>query len=236
MAALPLVNKQAVGALSAPLKAVHKFRSSEVRKLETFTVRSPRAKLQPIAQVPHIPNPFLPWKNLKTGCWIPPVYSLRQQADLVKKARAANALHLLPPGPKLLNPLRAAASQLAQLQGINVLRFSRRKRMKLQDQILRDGLPASVLNDPVMRPVVWSGHFSKNPKPGADLGVRLYAAKKKMFKGHRHERVAVRKAVYRKTLLRDMNRRMHVFKEYRRRRRPDPLEEPHTTGRAKMPF
>jgi large subunit ribosomal protein L25 len=41
-------------------------------------------------------NPFLPWKNPRTGAWHGPVYSLRRQADLFKLAREHHVLSLMP--------------------------------------------------------------------------------------------------------------------------------------------
>lgn len=41
-------------------------------------------------------NPFLPHKNPTTGRWHPPLYSLRQQAELVKLAKAHQVEELLP--------------------------------------------------------------------------------------------------------------------------------------------
>ncbi|QKX53635.1 uncharacterized protein TRUGW13939_00714 [Talaromyces rugulosus] len=46
------------------------------------------------------PNPFLPVKNLKTGKWWSPKYSLRRQADLVKMAKKHGVEELLPIGRK----------------------------------------------------------------------------------------------------------------------------------------
>lgn len=42
-------------------------------------------------------NPFEPHKNTKTGCWNPPIYSLRRQAELVKLAKQHGVEELLPP-------------------------------------------------------------------------------------------------------------------------------------------
>lgn len=43
---------------------------------------------------------FEPTKYAKTGCWIPPKYSLRRQAKLVKEAVLTGQLSSLPDGPK----------------------------------------------------------------------------------------------------------------------------------------
>jgi len=54
----------------------------------------------PSASWPNHKNPFLPFKNPKTGHWHPPHYSLRRQADLFKLASAYNVLPLMPASNK----------------------------------------------------------------------------------------------------------------------------------------
>jgi hypothetical protein len=55
---------------------------------------------------PLVWNPFVPHK--RHGVWIPPKYSLRRQKELVKAAKATGLVELLPPGPKLRDPLAVA--------------------------------------------------------------------------------------------------------------------------------
>jgi large subunit ribosomal protein L25 len=45
-------------------------------------------------------NPFLPFKNPRTGNWHPPHYSLRRQAELFKLAVQHHVLPLMPTSPK----------------------------------------------------------------------------------------------------------------------------------------
>lgn len=45
-------------------------------------------------------NPFLAWKNPRTGNWHGAHYSLRRQADLFKLAKQFNVLPLMPKSPK----------------------------------------------------------------------------------------------------------------------------------------
>lgn len=199
------------------LRAIQQFRQKEFRQLKLgLPPRRPLTEF-PASRpgIPRIPNPFLAWKNPKTECWIPPRYSLRQQADLVKQARISGVLHMLPPGPKLLNPEHAAVVQMGKTRSEDLTIVTRRKWVRLKKLINQHVVASGVTQDPAMRPVDWDGKFDGTPKPGADLGTRLYAAKKKMFKGHRHERLAVRKVVYRKILLRDMNRRIEQFRQVR---------------------
>ncbi|USW57591.1 Putative 54S ribosomal protein L25 [Septoria linicola] len=45
-------------------------------------------------------NPFLPFKNPRTGAYHGPAYSLRRQADLYKLAKSCGVLALMPIAPK----------------------------------------------------------------------------------------------------------------------------------------
>ena len=45
-------------------------------------------------------NPFLPFKNPRTGNWHGPHYSLRRQSELYRLAQTHNVLSLMPPSPK----------------------------------------------------------------------------------------------------------------------------------------
>src|ERR1700761_6660360 len=100
-------------ASTAALNAVKRFR---LRELSAFDHACPVPSKPPPGSTPAfapkatpstvlptvqkiLKNPFVPHKNSETGRWIPPKYSLRQQAKLVKHAKASKALHLLPPGP-----------------------------------------------------------------------------------------------------------------------------------------
>src|SRR5262245_517978 len=74
------------------LQAVKKFRVHQLSPSNRGLTRT-QDSIQ-------IANPFLPHKNPETGRWAPPKFSLRRQAELVKKAKVAGALSLLPPGPK----------------------------------------------------------------------------------------------------------------------------------------
>lgn len=73
-------------------------------------------------------------------------------------------------------------------------------------------------------------------KPGAALGTRLYAGKKRMFKGHKWERVKAHRERRQNILMRDMAKRVYNYKNYYKRRRPNPLKPPRTTKAPKLPF
>jgi len=73
------------------------------------------------------------------------------------------------------------------------------------------------------RPVEWVGTVRERNIAGADVGNRLYAGKKRMFKGHKWERTRERRVARTKMLLRDMDKRVERFKEYRAKSKPLPL-------------
>lgn len=63
----------------------------------TTQIATPTAELQ--TQQPSR-NPFLPFRNPRTGNWQSPQISLRRQAELFKLARAYDVLPLMPISPK----------------------------------------------------------------------------------------------------------------------------------------
>ncbi len=64
-------------------------------------------------------------------------------------------------------------------------------------------------------PVEWVGTVRERNVAGADVGNRLYAGKKRMFKGHKWERVRERRVARTNMLLRDMDKRIQRFKGVR---------------------
>ena len=152
---------------------------------------------------PNVRNPFLPHKNAETGHWHPAKYSLRRQADLVKSARASGTLHLLPPGPKLslskvATASQAAAASVSTSDGINAA-------------MERPGMEAEGKTWWGM-PVEWKGEYKEKEVKGADVGNRLYAGKKRMFKGHKWERTQQERQREQKMLMKDMKARIERFK------------------------
>ncbi|KAH9048401.1 hypothetical protein EDB84DRAFT_1586022 [Lactarius hengduanensis] len=71
--------------------------------------------------------------------------------------------------------------------------------------------------------VEWVGSLRERSVAGADVGNRLYAGKKRMFKGHKWERTRERRITRTKILLRDMDKRVERFKQYRAKGKPLPL-------------
>lgn len=171
-------------------QVVQRFRQRELKLVLEASGR------KPLRSTPKLPNPFLPRKNPDTGRWAPAKYSLRQQADLVKKARQSNLVHLLPPGPKL---------SLAELQ-------------KAQEQAATTPSSHKTGEDSeaFLRKIEWIGEVKEKVVPGADIGNRLYAAKKRMFKGHKWERTMEKRENKRKILMKSMPARIQRFKSVRR--------------------
>ncbi|KAG8974800.1 54S ribosomal protein L25, mitochondrial [Tulasnella sp. 427] len=122
-------------------------------------------------------NPFLPRKNPSTKNWIPPSYSLRRQADLVKEAKRNGLVHLLPHGPKNQSPGHAKpvvtkheASPV--LQALLNARGNPSTAVKELEQVDPAGIK-------------WVGkvpYAAQKPSHG------LYGKRRKMFKGRKWER------------------------------------------------
>ncbi|KIJ61842.1 hypothetical protein HYDPIDRAFT_115316 [Hydnomerulius pinastri MD-312] len=172
------------------------------------------------SELPKRANPFIATRNSETGRWAPAKYSLRQQAELIKKARATGTLSLLPPSPK------TSAAHLLSLARAKAAPISKRPKA-LQE--------SKSSEEPWAKPVEWVGEVKEKKVPGADIGNRLYAGKKRMFKGHKWERVAEKKAIRRGMLMRDMAKRVERFKQHHKRRRPNPLKPAKKAG-GKLPF
>lgn len=156
--------------------------------------------------LPKRANPFIPTKNPQTGRWAPPKYSLRQQADLIKKARASGTLALLPPAPK------TSAAHVAAISFAKAQPASKKPQVQAgpETQIETD---ANGSEGRWSRPIEWVGEVKERKVPGVEIGNRLYAGKKRMFKGHKWERVAEKRALKRKMLMRDMSKRIQRYKQ-----------------------
>ncbi|KIK68687.1 hypothetical protein GYMLUDRAFT_237700 [Collybiopsis luxurians FD-317 M1] len=197
---------------TAAVQALKKFRLHELKGLQGHIARhGPLPQSENPTSSVQLPNPFLPHRNPKTGRWEPPKYSLRRQAELIKKAKATNNLNLLPPGPKLTAPAAAALTE------------------KL-DASVGSSQKMNVVDEVLAFPVDWVGKFEPKPKAPS-----LYAGKKRMFKGHKWERVKDRRASHRFMLLRDMDKRVARYKRMHSKRRPDPLK-PTKKWSTKLPF
>ncbi|KAI9065261.1 hypothetical protein FKP32DRAFT_1624420 [Trametes sanguinea] len=195
--------------MSAALQAVKQFRVRELLPIKKADLKA--------ANVPKIRNPFLPYKNPESGRWAPPKYSLRRQADLVKSARAAGLLHLLPPGPKLSPKEIESAS--ASVPAVAEVTETSEKEAKWWTA-----------------PVQWDGEYKEKEVKGADVGNRLYAGRKRMFKGHKWERTLEKRTWKRKMLMKDMEERIERFKSSYRRKTPSPVSPARAVSYSKLPF
>jgi len=190
------------------LQAIRKFRLHELQYLPRHIARfGPLQQVGPehpdTEATVTLPNPFLPRRHPKTGKWSAPKYSLRRQSELVKKAKESNTLHLLPPGPKLCRPgVFADALKLKPAFKGDVGANEQREG--------REDLVGAWMN-----PVAWEGKFEEKVVAGADIGTRLYASKKRMFKGHKWERMKEAREKKKKILMRDMLRRVNNYKTVR---------------------
>ena len=185
------------------LKAIKKFRTREllglVNHLKIFgpLPESPISATTSKTTV-QLPNPFLPKLNPKSGKWHKPNYSLRRQAELVKKAHASGSMHLLPPG------LKKAAFE-TRLQRVAVAATATAKTTP-------PPRPPTSQDENWDAPVEWVGKVPEKVAVGAELGIRLYAGKKRMFKGHLWERLKAKRIRRRSILMRDMATRVKNYK------------------------
>ncbi|KAJ7632145.1 hypothetical protein FB45DRAFT_989751 [Roridomyces roridus] len=209
-----------------------KFLHGELKALPRFVRRfgplpAPKA---PDAVV--LPNPFLPMRNPKTGRWAPPKYSLRRQAELIKTAKAAGTLHLLPPSLKLPKPELFAPS----------LSTTTRDKGKVVAEKQPSSPAGSSRSAPKIKlsahrrlrvTVEWDRRPAEKTVP--DTGTNLYAARKKMFKGSRLERNKKQREWRTWVLLHDMRKRIRRYRNTYVHRKPNPLKP--SRGQAKkLPF
>ena len=162
-----------------------------------------------------LPNPFLPHKNPLTGRWAPPKYSLRQQADLVKSAKASNLTHLLPFGPKsAIIPLSADAPPAIPPKPVSTEWWQ-------TDVIWKDSKPPTEKKEKE-GPCLDEDELPKKVTPRIEVkqmeglaALKMYAGRKRMFKGHKWERVQAQRKKRTEILMRDMTKRVTRYKEVR---------------------
>ena len=215
---------------AAAWEAVKRFRLREFMPKSTFShIRRfghPPDPTNPISAI-RLPNPFIPWRNPKNGKWSEPKYSLRRQAELVKKAKLSGTLHLLPPGPKtpkynpqpvkVLNETPEPTPNDAKTSGSaseeRVFRTRKQHDDAADDKLSR--APFHWLVGPGREGCEAIREKKMLEKPGAELGTRLYAGKKRMFKGHKWERVKAHRERRQNILMRDMAKRVYNYKNVR---------------------
>ncbi|KAI0296429.1 hypothetical protein BC826DRAFT_1005060 [Russula brevipes] len=182
-------------------------------------------------------NPFLPHKNPTSGRWAPPKYSLRRQAQLVKHARrraAAGSSSSPTPTSTSTTPAPTSTSSAdvgdrVELEegkeverGLVSVRL-RQRHEETKAEAEDTNTTAAAAADAWRRQVEWVGTVRERNVAGSDVGNRLYAGKKRMFKGHKWERVRERRVARTRMLLRDMDKRVQRFKQYRAKGKPMPL-------------
>ncbi|KAI9441284.1 hypothetical protein H4582DRAFT_1366135 [Lactarius indigo] len=218
--------------MSQSLRAVKRFRLRELVPPPTIfsptaSKLSERSTPEQLSKFGVIPNPFVPHKNPQSGRWAPPKYSLRRQAELIKHARASGTLHLLPPGPKMSSGQLAAATTAASATPAATHHPAADPAAEVKVSGLTNRRPTQQEardDDAAWKgSVEWVGSLRERSVVGADVGNRLYAGKKRMFKGHKWERTRERRITRTKILLRDMDKRVERFKQYRAKGKPLPL-------------
>ncbi|EIN08282.1 hypothetical protein PUNSTDRAFT_143919 [Punctularia strigosozonata HHB-11173 SS5] len=239
------------------LRAVKAFRVRELTRLPPLPGAPPKN--------PSLFNPFLPSRNPVTGRWEKPLYSRRRQKELVKAAKLSDTLDLLPPGPKWdPNPVyespkerkakakAAGAKPDAKPQAAATTSGTVDAVKAVTQQVLEPDSEEVVAEPAPSRPlawalrlrpgrvrriwkaeVTWEGKVPARKYEGPI--VKMYAGRKKMFKGHKWQREMPRKIVRRRILLRDMPERIAKYRAYYRRRRPNPLK-PAKGAASKLPF
>jgi large subunit ribosomal protein L25 len=201
------------------LKALNSLPSTVVSKQSAQSLASP--------VLPTIPNPFLPSKNAETGRWHAPQYSLRRQKELVKAARTVGALDLLPPGLKCRDTgaqLLRSAPQDTRTSGPDVSTDA--SGASTSATVAEVAQPQAhpqrdLTGAPWALPVTWEG-APELPKAVQLAAARLYAGKRRMFKGHKWERVRAQISAHRRNLMRDMEKRVNRYKNVREIKRVCP--------------
>jgi len=209
------------------LRALKTFRVRELAALSNEAQRNVAA-----GYAPQLPNPFLPHKNLATGRWAPAKYSLRRQADLIKCAKSLNLLHLLPISPKYGLKERDLILKASNVEKVIESEWWQHKvdwQGKLKDE--KDLVKDQGQN--VIKKRVPSMTLKQMDGLGA---IKLYAGRKRMFKGHKWERNKADRDKKTRMLMRDMKERITRYKEWYHRRRPNPLKPPRVAKAPKLPF
>ncbi|KIY72663.1 hypothetical protein CYLTODRAFT_486127 [Cylindrobasidium torrendii FP15055 ss-10] len=187
-------------------------------------------------------NPFLPFLNPSTGRWAPPKYSLRRQAELVKAAGRLGLGHLLPPGVKgdlrvLAGGLTPKSSSSKSLPGSTTTPQTKESPVTEEWSLNTDtpGEPWLVRIDWVGASADLQKRVEKAERVRDGGRITLYSTRKRMFKGHKWERLAPKKFARRKIMLRDMDARISRWRMWHKHRKPDPVSVPRVK-KVKLPF
>ena len=221
-------------------RTIKAFRLKELAPFASKLKDGASASTTPI----QLPNPFLPHKNPLTGRWAPPKYSFRQQADLVKSAKASALIHLLPLGPK--SPIDVDQPKHVPTEWWQTaVVWENSKPLVEGKEEEKDTLEEQVQKvTPKIQVKQMEGLAA----------LKMYAGRKRMFKGHKWERMQARRKKRTEILMRDMNKRITRYKEvcigvsssgasrltthfqWYHRRKPNPLRPPRGVKAPKLPF
>jgi large subunit ribosomal protein L25 len=192
-------------------RTVKAFRLKELSAFATKLKEGASASEAPL----QLPNPFLPHKNPLSGRWAPPKYSLRQQADLVKSAKASNVTHLLPFGPK--SPITPRIAD-----GLPVVSQKPASTEWWQANVVWEDSKPPVEKKEKKDPSLEGDEVLKKVIPRIEVkqmeglaALKMYAGRKRMFKGHKWERVQDQRKKRTQILMRDMSKRVARYKEVR---------------------
>ena len=194
-------------------RTVKAFRLKELSAFASKLKDGASASETPI----QLPNPFLPHKNTLTGRWAPPKYSLRQQADLTKSAKAYNLTHLLPFGPKSAIPppnadgMSVISSKLMSTEWWQADVVWKDSKPPAEEKEQKKG-PSSMEEGEVPRKVI--PRIKVKQMEGL-AALKMYAGRKRMFKGHKWERIQAQRKKRTQVLMRDMGKRITRYKEVR---------------------
>jgi len=244
--------------VAAATKALKKFRIDNLpgRQLRAAAVTTQKSVKQPTVEAR---NPFLPVQNPYSGKWAKPRYSLRMQKELVKKAKTCGMVGLLPPGPKLsLEEIEAAkrsetfAPRLDKKQDwwLRPVEWSTAPvRTKPVPEVDTPTQPVSTSSAPSVDDAEKQTKLrlhrervalrakrrelvDKAKKAGL---VTMYVGRKRMFKGHKWERVRSERLRRHRIAMKGMAKQVKSYKSFYHRRRPSPLATPRANSQ-KLPF
>jgi len=154
---------------------------------------------------------------------------------LVKSAKVSNLTHLLPFGPKsaILSPT-ANGSPITSPKPATTEWW--------QADVVWEGSKAPAEKEK-KAPSVEEGEVPRKVIPRIKVrqmeglaALKMYAGRKRMFKGHKWERVQAQRKKKTQVLMRDMSKRLTRYKEWYHRRRPNPLRPPRGAKSPKLPF
>lgn len=195
---------------------VRRFRARELAKI----IPNASAERLPDNPTLRLQNPFLPWFDPETKRWAPPLYSRRRQAELIKAAKKSGTLHLMPPGPKMgvveLGRYKNLASTSRSVRAEQSSTFDSSNAGVASSLAFGQSYGSLPNGVDVEGGVEWMGAVKERAVPGADIGARLYAGKKRMFKGHKWERQLRKRRGQIAVRMRDMAKRIQRFKSVSR--------------------